>query len=99
MRDFYEVFFDEAVEAAPIMGVTLTSRPMREGRQPMCGVPHHAWQGYVGKLLRAGRKVVICDQVEDPPHEIRTPGYPPRSEEGGAPPFRWDPGKPAGHKP
>ncbi|HSR25239.1 MAG TPA: DNA mismatch repair protein MutS, partial [Candidatus Eisenbacteria bacterium] len=67
LGDFYEVFFDDAVEAAPIMGVTLTSRPMKEGRQPMCGVPHHSWQSYVGKLLRAGRKVVICDQVEDPP--------------------------------
>jgi DNA mismatch repair protein MutS len=65
LGDFYEIFFDDAVEAAPIMGVTLTSRPMREGRQPMCGVPHHSWQGYVGKLLRAGRKVVICDQVEE----------------------------------
>jgi DNA mismatch repair protein MutS len=65
MGDFYEIFFDDAVEAAPIMGVTLTSRPMKEGRQPMCGVPHHSWQGYVGKLLRAGRKVVICDQVEE----------------------------------
>jgi DNA mismatch repair protein MutS len=65
MGDFYEIFFDDAVEAAPIMGVTLTSRPMREGRQPMCGVPHHSWQGYVGRLLRAGKKVVICDQVEE----------------------------------
>ncbi|HEY7200568.1 MAG TPA: DNA mismatch repair protein MutS [Candidatus Dormibacteraeota bacterium] len=65
MGDFYEIFFDDAVEAAPIMGVTLTSRPMKEGRQPMCGVPHHAWQSYVGKLLRAGKKVVICDQVEE----------------------------------
>ena len=65
MGDFYEVFFDDAVEAAPIMGVTLTSRPMRDGRQPMCGVPHHSWQGYVGRLLRAGKKVVICDQVEE----------------------------------
>jgi len=66
MGDFYEVFFDDAVVAAPIMGVTLTSRPMRDGRQPMCGVPHHSWQGYVGKLLRAGKTVVICDQVEEP---------------------------------
>jgi DNA mismatch repair protein MutS len=88
MGDFYEIFFDDAVEAAPIMGVTLTSRPMREGRQPMCGVPHHSWQGYVGKLLRAGRKVVICDQVEDPPHEIRTP----------SPRFRGGPGTAAGQK-
>jgi DNA mismatch repair protein MutS len=65
MGDFYEIFFDDAVEAAPIMGVTLTSRPMKDGRQPMCGVPHHAWQAYVGKLLRAGKKVVICDQMEE----------------------------------
>jgi DNA mismatch repair protein MutS len=64
MGDFYEVFFEDAVEAAPIMGVTLTSRPMKEGRQPMCGVPHHSWQTYAGRLLRAGRKVVLCDQVE-----------------------------------
>jgi len=88
LGDFYEVFFDDAVEAAPIMGVTLTSRPMKEGRQPMCGVPHHSWQGYVGKLLRAGKKVVICDQVEDPPREIRTP----------SPRFRGDPGEAAGQK-
>jgi DNA mismatch repair protein MutS len=64
MGDFYEIFFDDAIEAAPIMGVTLTSRPMKEGRQPMCGVPHHSWQIYVGRLLRAGKKVVLCDQVE-----------------------------------
>ncbi|MGH7870301.1 MAG: DNA mismatch repair protein MutS, partial [Candidatus Dormibacteraceae bacterium] len=48
------------------MVVTLTSRPLREGRHPMCGVPHHAWESYVGKLLRAGKKVVLCDQVEPP---------------------------------
>ena len=67
MGDFYELFNDDAVEAAPIMGVTLTSRPLgKGGRHPMCGVPYHAWQSYVGKLLRAGRRVVICDQVEAP---------------------------------
>jgi DNA mismatch repair protein MutS len=66
LGDFYEVFYDDAKEAAPIMGITLTSRPMREGRAPMCGVPHHSWQTYVGRLLRAGKKVVICDQVEEP---------------------------------
>jgi DNA mismatch repair protein MutS len=66
LGDFYEIFFQDAVEAAPIMGITLTSRPMRDGRQPMCGVPHHSWQTYVGKLLRASKKVVICDQVESP---------------------------------
>jgi len=67
LGDFYEIFFEDAVMAAPIMGVTLTSRPLgKSGRAPMCGVPHHAWQSYVGKLLRAGHKVVICDQVEAP---------------------------------
>jgi len=67
MGDFYEIFNQDAVEAAPIMGVTLTSRPLgKGGRHPMCGVPYHAWQSYVGKLLRAGRRVVICDQVEAP---------------------------------
>lgn len=65
LGDFYEIFFDDAAIAAPIMGVTLTSRPLgKAGRAPMCGIPHHAWQAYVGKLLRAGHKVVICDQLE-----------------------------------
>ena len=68
MGDFYEIFFEDAEVAAPVMGITLTSRPLgKSGRAPMCGVPHHAWQIYVGKLLRAGHKVVICDQMEAPP--------------------------------
>ncbi len=69
MGDFYEIFFEDAEVAAPVMGITLTSRPLGKlsGRSPMCGVPHHAWQVYVGKLLRAGHKVVICDQMEAPP--------------------------------
>jgi DNA mismatch repair protein MutS len=67
LGDFYEVFFEDALVAAPVMGVTLTSRPLgKSGRAPMCGVPYHAWQSYVGKLLRAGHKVVICDQLEAP---------------------------------
>ena len=66
MGDFYEIFFDDAKEAAPLLGITLTSRPAKDGRLPMCGVPHHAWQGYVGRLLKAGRKVAICDQTELP---------------------------------
>lgn len=65
MGDFFELFNEDAEAAAPIMGVALTSRPLgKAGRHPMCGVPFHAWQTYAGKLLRAGRKVVICDQVE-----------------------------------
>lgn len=67
MGDFYELFFEDAVEAAPLLGVTLTARGKGTPNEtPMCGVPHHAIDTYIGKLLRAGRKVAMCDQVEDP---------------------------------
>lgn len=62
LGDFYEMFFDDAREAAPIMGVALTQR----GGTPMCGVPYHALDAYLAKLIRAGKKAAICDQVEDP---------------------------------
>ncbi len=62
LGDFYEIFFDDAARAAPIMGVTLTSR----GGVPMCGVPYHALETYLPKLLKAGVKVAIAEQVEDP---------------------------------
>jgi DNA mismatch repair protein MutS len=67
MGDFYELFFDDAEKAAPIMEVALTARNRgSENEAPMCGVPHHALEVYLGKLLKAGQKVAICDQVEDP---------------------------------
>ena len=67
MGDFFELFFDDARRAAPILEVQLTARQKgTDSEAPMCGVPHHALQGYVGKLLAAGLKVAICDQVEDP---------------------------------
>jgi DNA mismatch repair protein MutS len=67
MGDFYEVFFDDAKRVAPILEVTLTARHRgKESEVPMCGVPHHALEVYLGKLLRAGLKVALCDQVEDP---------------------------------
>ncbi|MEM8960153.1 MAG: DNA mismatch repair protein MutS, partial [Acidobacteriota bacterium] len=67
MGDFFELFFDDAVEAAPILEVTLTARQKgTPSEAPMAGVPHHAIDAYIGKLLRAGYKVAICDQVEDP---------------------------------
>ncbi len=67
MGDFYEMFFEDAVRAAPILDVMLTARHKgTDNEAPMCGVPHHAVEGYIGKLLRAGLKVAICDQVEDP---------------------------------
>jgi DNA mismatch repair protein MutS len=67
MGDFYETFFEDAEIAAPIFEVQLTARQRgTPSEAPMCGVPHHAVGGYVGKLLRAGYKVALCDQVEDP---------------------------------
>jgi DNA mismatch repair protein MutS len=67
MGDFYEMFFDDARQAAPILEVQLTARNRGTGNEaPMCGVPHHALDTYLAKLLAAGLKVAICDQVEDP---------------------------------
>jgi DNA mismatch repair protein MutS len=65
LGDFFEIFGDDAVKAAPILGVVLTGRDFgKAGRMPMCGVPHHSLDGYARKLLDAGLKVAICDQVE-----------------------------------
>jgi len=67
MGDFYEMFFDDAEIASRILGITLTSRGSLNGqRVPMCGVPHHASQSYVSKLVENGWKVAVCEQVEDP---------------------------------
>ena len=67
MGDFYELFFEDAVRTAPILEVTLTARNKgTENEAPMCGVPHHALEAYLAKLVRAGLKVAICDQMEDP---------------------------------
>ncbi|HEX5758523.1 MAG TPA: DNA mismatch repair protein MutS, partial [Thermoanaerobaculia bacterium] len=67
MGDFYELFYEDAERAAPILEVQLTARHRgSEHEAPMCGVPHHALDGYLGKLLAAGLKVAICDQVENP---------------------------------
>ncbi len=62
LGDFYEMFFDDALKASPILDVALTKR---QG-VPMCGVPYHAVNIYAAKLLRAGIKVALCDQLEDP---------------------------------
>ncbi|HUP22058.1 MAG TPA: DNA mismatch repair protein MutS [Thermoanaerobaculia bacterium] len=67
MGDFFETFFRDAEIAAPIFEVQLTARQRGTPNEAaMCGVPHHAVDGYIAKLLRAGLKVAICDQVEDP---------------------------------
>ena len=62
LGDFYEMFGEDAIVAAPILGATLTHR----GNQPMCGVPHHALNAYLAKLIRAGKTAALVDQVEDP---------------------------------
>ncbi|MGZ3692491.1 MAG: MutS N-terminal domain-containing protein, partial [Pseudobdellovibrio sp.] len=67
MGDFYEIFYDDALLASPLLGITLTQRNKKsEDQTPMCGFPHHAVAGPINKLLAAGHKVAICDQVEDP---------------------------------
>ncbi|MBQ7900535.1 MAG: DNA mismatch repair protein MutS [Clostridia bacterium] len=67
LGDFYEMFYDDAIVASQILEITLTGKDCgQEERAPMCGVPFHSVEGYIAKLIKAGRKVAICEQVEDP---------------------------------
>jgi DNA mismatch repair protein MutS len=68
MGDFYEMFFDDAEVASKILGITLTSRNSKNeaNKVPMCGVPYHAASSYLAKLVKAGRRVAICEQTETP---------------------------------
>jgi DNA mismatch repair protein MutS len=66
LGDFYELFFDDALKASEVLQITLTARSKGDDRVPMCGVPYHAARGHVARLLEAGFKVAICDQVEEP---------------------------------
>lgn len=67
LGDFYEMFFEDAVTASRELEITLTGRDCgMEERAPMCGVPYHAAQGYISKLIQKGYKVAVCDQMEDP---------------------------------
>lgn len=67
MGDFYEMFFEDAVQAAELLDIALTKRGQHEGRDiPMCGVPVHAYESYLEKLIAKGCKVAICEQLEDP---------------------------------
>jgi DNA mismatch repair protein MutS len=67
MGDFYEMFFDDAVTAAPVLDIALTSRNKgKEDAVPLCGVPWHAASAYIAKLIEAGLKVAVCEQMEDP---------------------------------
>ena len=66
--DFYETYCDDAIVAAQILGITLTHRNNGAGAKgdEMAGFPHHALDTYLPKLIRAGKRVAICDQLEDP---------------------------------
>ncbi|MCI0769840.1 MAG: DNA mismatch repair protein MutS, partial [Chloroflexi bacterium] len=67
LGDFYETFEDDARIASSVLGITLTSRGMGKGKRvPMAGIPHHALDKYLGKLIDAGHKVAICEQTSDP---------------------------------
>lgn len=67
MGDFYEMFFDDAVLASRELEITLTARDGGGGKKvPMCGVPHHAAESYIARLIEKGRRVAICEQMEDP---------------------------------
>src|SRR6202522_2343181 len=65
LGDFYELFYEDARTAARELQITLTSRD-KERSVPMCGVPYHAADGYLSRLLRKGYRVAICEQMEDP---------------------------------
>jgi DNA mismatch repair protein MutS len=72
LGDFYELFFEDAVTASRELEITLTARNKeRDNPVPMCGVPYHAADGYIARLLRKGYKVAICDQVEAPQKGVK----------------------------
>ena len=67
LGDFYEMFFDDAILASKELELTLTGKSCgQEERAPMCGVPFHAAESYISKLVEKGYKVAICEQTEDP---------------------------------
>ena len=69
LGDFYEMFFDDAVVASKVLGITLTSRGTKADtgeKIPLCGVPYHAAANYLAKLVKAGHRVAVCEQTEDP---------------------------------
>src|SRR5579862_2156417 len=75
MGDFYEMFFADAVTAAAALDITLTKRGKHEGEDiPMCGVPVHAAEAYLARLIRQGFRVAVCEQIEDPAEARRRGG-------------------------
>ena len=67
LGDFYEMFFDDALEASKLLDLTLTGRDCGlKDRAPMCGVPYHAVDNYISRLIKCGKKVAICEQLTAP---------------------------------
>jgi DNA mismatch repair protein MutS len=66
LGDFYELFYEDAITAARELEITLTSRSKEKGSVPMCGVPYHAAEGYIARLIGRGYRVAICEQMEEP---------------------------------
>ena len=67
LGDFYEMFFDDAKEVSQLLDLTLTGRDCGlEERAPMCGVPYHAAETYIAKLVSLGKKVAVCEQLTEP---------------------------------
>ena len=82
MGDFYELFFEDAEVASAALGITLTKRGKHQGADiPMCGVPVHAADDYLNKLIAKGHRVSVCEQTEDPAEDA--PHEPPEPEAGG----------------
>lgn len=75
MGDFYELFFEDAITASGALGLTLTSRSKASGKEiPMCGVPFHAYELYLARLIKMGYKVAVCEQMENP-KDAKKRGY------------------------
>ena len=75
MGDFYELFFEDAVKAAAALDITLTRRGRHDGEDvPMAGVPVHAHESYLARLIRKGFRVAICEQLENPAEARKRPG-------------------------
>ena len=70
MGDFYELFYEDAIEASELLGIALTSRNKGENPTPMAGFPYHSLDIHLRKLIEAGKRVAICDQVEDAKHAV-----------------------------
>lgn len=75
LGDFYELFYEDAITASKILGIALTKRTQSSGDIPMCGVPFHASENYLNRLLKEGISVAICEQMETPEEAKKRDGY------------------------